>query len=109
MKVKAKESKNTIDLDFESNLRCICWLNQKLVHHHAHLLSVEKMPRGSDVMASGAKTVTNIAMSQNALTQCALNVVYCHKEFVEKWLNDKPLNETLRTSLKKTQNQKVFL
>ncbi len=67
------------------------------------------MPLGSDVTASGAKTVTNIAMSLNALTQCVINVACCPKESVEKPLNEKPLNETLMTSLKMTQNQEVSL
>jgi hypothetical protein len=35
------------------------WLNQNLVRHLAHLLSVEKTLPGSDGMVSGAKTVMN--------------------------------------------------
>jgi len=48
-------------LDSE-NLRYIYWLNQKLVHHHAHLLGVERTLLGSGETVFGAKMVTNIVL-----------------------------------------------
>ncbi len=42
-------------------LRCIWWLNQKLVLQHAHPLNAVKTQLFSDATQSGAETATNPA------------------------------------------------
>jgi len=79
-------------------LRCICWLNQKLVLQHVNLLNAQKTLFSTDGILFGAGKPKSNATSQNVHIQCAWKGACCLAEFAVRPSNARPLRKMSTTS-----------
>jgi len=79
-------------------LRYIQWLNQNPVLQHVQHLNAAKTLYCFDETLFGAERPRNHATSQNALTQCVLNVACSLEAYAAKPLNGKPLKKMSMTT-----------
>jgi len=90
---KRNSTKTTATNDFDLTLRCIYWLNQKLVLQHVALLNAAKTPLSTGETPFGANGPRNCATSLTALTPCASKGGCCREEFAAKPSNGKQLRK----------------